>query len=170
MPALPENLRVIIADDNAHMRALLRSLLQSLGVHSVFEAPDGAQAFAVMRDFKPDFVLTDLTMQPVDGIELTRMVRTRKDSPNPYLPIIMVTGHTERSRVEAARDAGVTEFIAKPITAQNLTARITTITERPRPFVRCDTYVGPDRRRRKAEDYDGPWRRHDDTGGDVEIS
>ena len=61
----------------------------------------------------------------------------------------------------------------KPIlqaTAQNLTARITTITERPRPFVRCDTYVGPDRRRRKAEDYAGPWRRHDDTGGDVEIS
>ena len=170
MPVVFSNLRVLVVDDNAHMRTLLRSLLQSLGVREVFESSDGAQAFAVSRDFKPDFIVTDLTMEPVDGIELTRMVRTRKDSPNPYVPVIMVTGHTERSRVEAARDAGVTEFIAKPITAQNLTARINTITERPRPFVRCDSYVGPDRRRRRAEDYEGPWRRHDDTERDVDIS
>jgi CheY-like chemotaxis protein len=162
MPVAFDKLRIIVADDNAHMRALLRSLLQSLGVREVVETPDGAQAFAAMREFKPDFIVTDLTMEPVDGIELTRMVRTRRDSPNPFVPIIMVTGHTERSRVEAARDAGVTEFIAKPITAQNLTARMNTITDRPRPFVRCETYVGPDRRRRKAEDYEGPRRRIDD--------
>jgi CheY-like chemotaxis protein len=160
-----EKLRVIVVDDNMHMRALLRGLLQSLGIHDVVETSDGGQAFAIMRDFKPDIVLTDLSMQPVDGIEFTRMVRTRKDSPNPYIPIIMVTGHTERSRVEAARDAGVNEFIVKPITAKNLTARITTIVERPRPFVRGESYVGPDRRRRKDDDREGPWRRSDDKEG-----
>jgi DNA-binding response OmpR family regulator len=74
----------------------------------------------------------------------------------------MLTGHSERHRVEAARDAGVTEFLAKPITAVNLLTRITEIVERPRAFVRCDSYFGPDRRRRTFEDYAGPWRRADD--------
>ena len=59
----------------------------------------------------------------------------------------MITGHTEKHRVEAARDAGVTEFLAKPITAHNLFSRIAEIVERPRAFVRCDSYFGPDRRR-----------------------
>ena len=96
-----------------------------------------------MRDRKPDFVLTDLSMKPVDGIEFTRRVRLGRDSPNPYLPIIMVTGHTERPRVEAARDAGVTEFLAKPITTQNLLVRLVEIVERPRPFVRCGIISDP---------------------------
>jgi DNA-binding response OmpR family regulator len=74
----------------------------------------------------------------------------------------MITGHTEKSRVEAARDAGVTEFLAKPVTAHNLFSRIAEIVERPRPFVRCEGYFGPDRRRRQIEDYTGPWRRKED--------
>jgi DNA-binding response OmpR family regulator len=64
--------------------------------------------------------------------------------------------------VEAARDAGVTEFLAKPIAAHNLFARITEILERPRAFVRCGSYFGPDRRRHDIENYMGPWRRADE--------
>jgi hypothetical protein len=64
--------------------------------------------------------------------------------------------------VEAARDAGVTEFLAKPITAHTLFSRIAEIVERPRAFVRCDSYFGPDRRRRAIEDYAGPRRRKED--------
>lgn len=158
-----ETLRILIADDNQHMRTLLKSLLQALGVKYLHESTDGATAFMAMRDFKPDLALSDLTMQPMDGIEFTRMVRRHKDSPNPQVPIIMVTGHTERSLVEGARDAGVNEFLAKPITPHNLIARITEVLDRPRPFVRCEAYVGPDRRRRrKVDNYRGPWRRHDD--------
>ena len=74
----------------------------------------------------------------------------------------MITGHTEKHRVEAARDAGVTEFLAKPITAHSLFSRIAEIVERPRAFVRCDSYFGPDRRRHQSDSYAGPWRRHDD--------
>ena len=98
-------------------------------------------------------------MAPMDGLELTRRVRNDEKSSNPFVPIIMITGHTEKYRVEAARDAGVTEFLAKPVTAHNLFARITEILERPRAFVRCDSYFGPDRRRRETENYMGPWRR-----------
>ncbi|HEY1631665.1 MAG TPA: response regulator [Rhizomicrobium sp.] len=162
-------LKALIVEDNAHMRALLRSLLHALGMKQVYECTDGSQAYKELRERKPDFVLTDLSMKPVDGIEFTRMVRTGTDSPNPYVPIIMITGHTERPRVEAARDAGVTEFLAKPITVQSLLVRIAEIVDRPRPFVRCDNYFGPDRRRRHADDYPGPWRRHDDFKDDLAI-
>jgi|HubBroStandDraft_5_1064220.scaffolds.fasta_scaffold107647_1 two-component system chemotaxis response regulator CheY len=161
-----DHLKALVVEDNAHMRILLRSLLQALGIGTVYESVDGASGFVELRDRKPDFVLTDLSMKPVDGIEFTRRVRLAKDSPNPYLPIIMVTGHTERVRVEAARDAGVTEFLAKPITTQNLLMRLIEVVERPRPFIRCEGYFGPDRRRHKAEDYQGPWRRRDDVSDD----
>jgi CheY-like chemotaxis protein len=157
-----DHLKALVVDDNAHMRLLLRSLLQALGLQHIFEASEGAAGFAELRDKRPDFVLTDLSMTPVDGIEFTRLVRLGQDSPNPYVPIIMVTGHTERQRVEAARDAGVTEFLAKPITAQNILLRVAEIVDRPRPFVRCDNYFGPDRRRRRDDSYTGPWRRADD--------
>jgi DNA-binding response OmpR family regulator len=87
-----------------------------------------------------------------------RQVRTAEDSPNPFLPIIMMTGHTERHRIFRARDSGVTEFLAKPITAKQLLMRLTNIIENPRPFVRARGYFGPDRRRR-SEGYQGPERR-----------
>ena len=163
-------LKALVVEDNAHMRALLRSLLHALGMKQVYECNDGASAYNELRERKPDFVLTDLSMKPVDGIEFTRMVRTGQDSPNPYVPIIMITGHTERQRVEAARDVGVTEFLAKPITVQNLLLRIGEIVDRPRAFVRCDNYFGPDRRRRRDEDYAGPWRRQDDFKDDLAIA
>jgi CheY-like chemotaxis protein len=164
-----DNLKALIVEDNVHMRVLLRSLLQALGIRSIHESSDGASGFAELCARNPDIVLTDLSMEPTDGIDLTKQIRTGKNSPNKYVPIIMVTGHTEKARVEAARDAGVTEFLAKPITVQNLMARLAEIVERPRPFVKCDTYFGPERRRRKLESYTGPWRRCDDHKDDLEL-
>jgi two-component system, chemotaxis family, chemotaxis protein CheY len=157
-----DNLKALVVEDNAHMRTLLRSLLGALGLKHVYEAEDGAEAFRILRDCRPDMILTDLTMAPTDGIAFTREVRLSHESPNPYVPIIMITGHTERHRVEAARDAGVTEFLAKPITTQNLFLRIAEVVERPRPYVRCKDYFGPDRRRHVDLDYEGPWRREED--------
>ena len=162
-------LRALIIEDNSHMRTLLRSLMQALGIKQVIECADGAAGYVALRERSPDFVLTDLSMKPIDGIEFTKMVRNSKDSPNPYIPIVMVTGHTERARVEAARDAGVTEFLAKPITVQNLLLRLSEIVERPRPFVRCKDYFGPDRRRKKDPNFAGPWRRQDDMADDIAI-
>ncbi len=157
-----ENLKALIVEDNAHMRSLLRALLNSVGVKEIAEAAHGGSALQVLRERKSDLVLSDLAMKPMDGLEFTRRVRNSDASPNPFVPIIMITGHTEKHRVEAARDAGVTEFLAKPITAANLFARIAEIVERPRAFVRCDGYFGPDRRRKTIEDYAGPWRRAED--------
>jgi len=164
-----EHLKALVVEDNQHMRTLLRSLLNALGITTVFEAANGEDAFVLLRDKQPDLILSDLSMKPMDGIAFAREVRMSKTSPNPYIPIIMVTGHTERHRIEAARDAGVTEVLAKPITAGNLFQRIGEIVDRPRPFVKASDYFGPDRRRHAVEDYGGPFRRRDDFENDVAI-
>jgi two-component system, chemotaxis family, chemotaxis protein CheY len=157
-----DNLKALIVEDNAHMRSLLRALLNSVGIREIAEAGNGQSAIALLRERKSDLVLSDLAMKPMDGLEFTRRVRNDEHSPNPFVPIIMITGHTEKHRVEAARDAGVTEFLVKPITAHSLFSRIAEIVERPRAFVRCEGYFGPDRRRKTIDSYAGPWRRHDD--------
>ena len=164
-----EHLKAFIVEDNQHMRLLLKSLLHALGLKQVYEAPDCESGFAMLRECRPDFVLTDPSMKPMDGLEFTRRARTAQGTPNPYVPIIMVTGHTERERITAARDAGVTEILAKPITAQNLMLRIAKVVDAPRAFVRTEAYFGPDRRRRNLKEYAGPWRRCDDVKQDVAV-
>ncbi len=164
-----ETLKALIVEDNAHMRSLLRALLNSVGIREIAEAANGQSAIALLRERKSDLVLSDLAMKPMDGLDFTRRVRNDEHSPNPFVPIIMITGHTEKYRVQAARDAGVTEFLAKPITAHNLFSRIAEIVERPRAFVRCDDYFGPDRRRHQPDDYAGPWRRQDDFQQEVDV-
>ena len=115
-----------------------------------------------LRDWPADLAIVDFQMLPVDGVEFTRMVRNAPDSKNPYLPIIMMTGHSEKSRVVDARDAGVTEFVAKPLTAKAVLDRIQAVIYHPRPFVRSATYFGPDRRRRDEAGFPGPWLRSTD--------
>jgi CheY-like chemotaxis protein len=163
-----ERLKVLIVEDNHHMRNLLRTLLNSVGIQEILEANHGGAALDVLREKKCDLVLSDLAMKPMDGLEFSRAVRIGKDSPNRFLPIIMITGHTDRHHIMAARDAGVTEIMAKPITPASLFSRVAEIVERPRAFVRTETYFGPDRRRRAVANYPGPWRRHDDVP-DVQI-
>ncbi len=162
-------LRFLVIDDNAHMRRILRTLLHGFGAREVYEAEDGAAGLEAFTHYMPDIVLADWVMPIFDGLELTQMIRQQGANANPYVPIIMLTGHSEKKRVIGARDAGVTEFLAKPITAHNLFARITEIVERPRAFVRCDNYFGPDRRRHQQDDYAGPWRRKDDFQHEVDV-
>jgi two-component system, chemotaxis family, chemotaxis protein CheY len=78
----------------------------------------------------------------------------------------MLTGHSEKKRVIAARDAGVTEFLAKPLSAKALYQRILNVVANPRPFIKTKTYFGPDRRRNTSGTYNGPERRK---GGKAEI-
>ena len=126
-----------------------------------------------MRDAAPDMIITDWKMEPLDGLDFVRLVRTAQDSPNPYVPIIMLTGYTERKRICEARDVGVNEFLKKPIAITGLRARIINIIKYPRVFIKTTKYFGPDRRRRISdENYNGPRRRADDeaVGGVTDFS
>lgn len=157
-----QSLNVLLIDDNQHMRAITSAILQSAGIKNVREASDGAAALEFLRDHSIDLVIVDFNMFPLDGVEFTRLVRNSPDSANPYLPIIMMTGHSEKARVYEARDAGVTEFVVKPITAKAILDRIQAVIFRPRPYVKTDGYFGPDRRRTDASNYKGPRRRTSD--------
>ncbi len=168
-----ERLNFLIVDDNRHMRALVTTILNALGVRNCQDATDGADAFKELKHFPADIIICDWNMDPLDGLDFTRLVRTGKDSPNPFVPIIMLTGHTEMNRVIEARDAGVHEFLAKPISAKALYARIRSIIERPRPFIRAGLFFGPDRRRKDQPSYMGAERRKEnkepeDQGGETE--
>lgn len=157
-----EDLVPLVIEDSEAMRGLVKLLLHAMRVKTVLTAADGTEAIEMMRKTPPDLIITDLEMTPLDGVEFTRLVRRDADSPAPYVPIIMLTGYTDLRRVARARDAGVNEFLVKPISEKALNARIVEIIERPRQHVKCETYVGPDRRRRNDPDYTGPRRRFDD--------
>jgi CheY-like chemotaxis protein len=115
-----------------------------------------------VRSESIDFIIVDFQMDILDGCDFTRLVRTADDSPNQYIPIMMLSAYSERSKVEAARDAGVTEFLCKPVTATELYKKVSSIINAPRSFVRTGNYFGPDRRRQIKESYKGPGRREQD--------
>ena len=152
-------IRVLLADDNPHMRSIVAGLLEGLGVQHILQCADGASALDSVRSFKPDLAIVDFQMAPVDGVEFTRLVRNAEGSANPYLPIIMLTGYADRTRVFEARDAGVTELIVKPVTPQAVIGRLNAVIYPPRPFIRCEDYFGPCRRRTANPSYKGPERR-----------
>jgi len=159
-------LRFLIIDDNAHMRRIVRTLLHGFGARDVHEAEDGVGGLEAFAHYAPDIILTDWMMPIFDGLELARMIRQPGANANPYVPIIMLTGHSEKTRVVTARDAGVTEFIAKPISAKALYQRILNVMANPRPFIKTETYFGPDRRRNVNPGYVGPERRK---GGQADV-
>lgn len=157
-----ETLKVLVADDSRPMRTLIKSFLFGFGVKEMLEAADANEAYDEVKNGEPDIVITDWRMPPTDGLDLVKKIRMDLDSPNPYLPVIMLTGFTELHRVKQARDAGVTAFLAKPISAAALYRRLCTVIDDQRPFVRVGEFFGPDRRaRHRTEPYMGTERRRD---------
>ncbi len=141
-----ENLSFLLVDDNNPMRQMLRTILRQLGAADVIEAAEGATALALIRQRSVDIAICDMMMQPMNGIDFTHAVRQDGDSPNRFLPIIMTSAYSEPDKVTSARDAGVTEFLAKPLTVGAIYQRVMAVVERPRPFVRNGAYFGPLRR------------------------
>jgi two-component system chemotaxis response regulator CheY len=152
-------LKVLVVDDNLHMATIVKTILRGFDVKDLHDADSSADAFNVLRSTPIDLVITDFAMDPVDGCGLTRLIRTAHDSPNQFVPIIMLTAYAERSKVEQARDAGVTEFCVKPVTAVQLYRKVCSVINAPRSFIRTSVYFGPDRRRRREDEYDGTERR-----------
>lgn len=153
-----ENVSVLLVDDSRSMRDLMKVILRELGVQRVDEATSGAEGLEWLNEGHYDIVFVDWMMEPLDGWEFVHHVRNSTDSPNKYIPIVMITGHSEAHRVRAARDIGVTEFLAKPVSAKAVAQRLEAVIHHPRTFVRTQTFFGPDRRRRVAS-FDGYDRR-----------
>ncbi len=149
---------VLVVDDNQHICMAARQILEAFGITRVDFASDGLTAYGMFQRNPPDIVITDMDMIGGDGLELVRLIRQAGDSPKPTVPIIMMSGHTEREKVLAARDIGVTEFLCKPFSVGMVYDRLIATIARPRSFVRMSSYFGPDRRR-SLRDFQGGERR-----------
>ncbi len=145
--ALIQQLSVLVVDDNAFMRKLVRSMLNNIGVKTVFEAADGIDALEMIRTAGPDVVILDWEMPLLNGPELVRIVRSPGVFPIPDIPIIMLTGHGERRRIMQTIRLGVNEVLCKPVSAKALFDRLISILLKPRAIVRLGDYYGPAPRR-----------------------
>lgn len=154
-----ERLKVLVVDDNHHMINIVKTILRGFGIKQFVDARDAVEAFDRFRSEAIDLIVCDHAMPILDGTEFVRMVRSAEDSTNPFVPVIMLTAYSEKSKVESARDAGVNELCVKPVTAVDLYRKLTAIINSPRPFVRTREYFGPDRRRHSASAFKGAERR-----------
>ena len=143
-----ERMSVLLVDDNRYMITLISEILLGLSIRNVAKFTNSADAFKELGLIPIDLVICDHAMDLLSGIEFVQMLRTSKDSPNPFVPVIMVSGYGDMTTVTSARDAGVNEFLIKPISAKALYMRVLQVINKPRAFLRSKTYFGPDRRRR----------------------
>lgn len=158
-----EPLSVLVVDDQPFSRSLVKRMLRAIGIRQTLEAEDGGAALAQLQERSVDLAIVDWEMQPVDGLSFVGQLRRPGDGPHRFLPIIMLTAHTEPERVREARDAGVNDILAKPVSVGTIYRRVLSLIEHPRPFIRAPQYFGPDRRRRAPPGgYRGPRRRKTD--------
>jgi two-component system, chemotaxis family, chemotaxis protein CheY len=136
-------LKVLVVDDDHHMRKVVRIMLTAIGVKAVFEACDGATGLEAVRRINPNLVIVDWQMPKMDGAQFVRTVRSPGTFPVADVPIIMLSGHGDRWRVIEAARIGAHEYLLKPVSIQALQDRIVAIISKPRPSVQLDGYYGP---------------------------
>ncbi|HYC04450.1 MAG TPA: response regulator [Azospirillaceae bacterium] len=150
-----DSISVLVADDNRFVRQILVTVLKGLGVGKVLQAESGEEAQAIIDiqaqmgiDGKAvDMVFADHLMRPGDGLDLLQWCRAHERDSVRFVPFVMMSGEADVKAVIDARDYGVTEYLAKPMSVTGVASRLLGIIDRPRPFVRTSDYFGPDRRR-----------------------
>jgi two-component system, chemotaxis family, chemotaxis protein CheY len=145
--ALVRSTKILVIDNEHYTRKVIRTLLTAIGVRTVLEADDGFTGIEAIKTHAPDIVLLDWEMPGLDGPGVMRVVRSPETFPYPDVPIIMLTGHSEKSRVMEALRLGIHEYLLKPVSSQALQTRILSILTRPRAMVRRGDYYGPEPRK-----------------------
>jgi YesN/AraC family two-component response regulator len=138
--------KVLVVDDEHYMRKVVRTLLMSVGVRTIYEAADGNAGLELIRTMSPDIVIVDWQMPGLNGAGFVRAVRSPDTFPYPDIPIIMLTGHADRARVMAALQSGVHEFLLKPVSSKALADRLHSVLCYPRRLVRQGEFYGPEPR------------------------
>lgn len=154
------NVKVLVVESSVAMFQLVKSVLSLLSVpdRNISAAYTIEEAFTKYCEGRHDIIISDWLKNPDHGIRLAKKIRTDKQSSNAYVPIIMTAGSGHYSRVIKARDAGISEYLVKPFSADDLAKRIVRVIEVPRVFVSSVNYTGPDRRVRDVP-FKGPDRR-----------
>ncbi len=122
------NIKILVVDDFATMRRIVKGLLQELGYHQIQDAEDGAAALVKMQSERFDLVVTDWNMPVMTGLELLRAIRAEPTLKT--TPVLMVTAENSREQIIEAAQSGVSGYIIKPFTAVTLREKLTRIFER----------------------------------------
>jgi two-component system chemotaxis response regulator CheY len=141
-----QSAKVLVVDDEYYSRKVIRTLLMAMGVSNIFEEPNGPRGLDAVRLLMPDVVLVDWEMPDMDGAAFAKTVRAPGSFPYPHVPLIMLTGHSERWRVEEAMRTGINDYLLKPVSGKMLSDRVITNLINPRPMVRLGSYYGPEPR------------------------
>jgi two-component system chemotaxis response regulator CheY len=122
-----KNIKILVVDDFATMRKVVRNLLKQVGYEDIVEAEDGVMALRALKSQKIDVIISDWNMPNMSGLELLKAVRG--DAELAKTPFLMVTAEALQDNVVAAVKAGVSDYIVKPFTAEVLNEKIMKITE-----------------------------------------
>jgi CheY-like chemotaxis protein len=141
-------LHVLIVDASQNMRRLVRTMLMGLKVTKIREATDTTAALEEIHHFPADIVIMSYYVEPLSAADFAHALRTADGTPNPYIPIILLTGNTETRVIAEARDSGVNSILATPTSPAAIYKRVVELIEKPRKFITSETYFGPCRRRR----------------------
>jgi len=152
-----QRFRVLLVEDNGYVCQILKELLYDLSVGQVETASSGVDAIEIMKNASASFgeggpfdmIISDMVMSPIDGLLLLKWVREGKESPDRFVPFLMMSGAADDDKVKLARDKGVNEFLAKPFSASSVAEKVLALINRPRQFVATRSYFGPDRQRRR---------------------
>jgi two-component system chemotaxis response regulator CheY len=125
---MDKHIKIMVVDDFATMRKVIRNLLKQVGYENIVEAEDGVIALKTLKSQKIDFVVSDWNMPNMTGLELLKAVRSDEDLKS--TPFLMVTAEALQDNVIAAVKAGVSNYIVKPFTAETLNDKITKILEK----------------------------------------
>lgn len=136
-----EDIRIALVDEDEHQRQLLVWELTGLGFRNVTAVQTALSALEHVADFPTDLIITEC------HLDMLKLLRRHAQSPSPDLPVIMVTSRGDADTVAQARDAGVDEFLVKPVEADDLYGHIRNTIENRRPLIHIDSYRGPERRR-----------------------
>ena len=160
-----KKISALVADPSSHMAALVAVMLRSLGIRNVEATIDLPRTAAELARHPYGLILIDEQLGGDAGFAMIRKLRQTGTHHNRETPIIMMASAPDARMIAAARDAGVTEFLRKPFSAEHIGLRLEAIRKAPRAFVQAGEYAGPDRRRRTTPGT--PARRASDkqTGG-----
>lgn len=165
---------ILVVNGDGQVSSMLRDVLLNLGFGTVMTVEDGYQAVKAMKEIDIDLIVTDWELSPKENFDLqvddyskvvvpidvdmwspippkngssfVRYLRTSKNSPNPYVAIIMLTSNAQESRIQYARDSGVNEIMLKPVSAEALCYHIIQVIDHQRAFITSQNYKGPCRR------------------------
>ncbi|WP_321392880.1 response regulator [Emcibacter sp.] len=149
-----EDKKVLLVDDDVYLGKIIKSVLDILDVGSVTWVKSVREGIKLYSQKPFDCVFVDCLKEDREGLQLLQAVRRGTDAEKIRVPVILCTAFTEKQTVFQARDFGVTEILAKPVSPEQILEKLASALFREREFVQGAGYIGPDRRRRRG-DWDG---------------